>query len=166
MRFHGFPWVSMRFYDVPVNQSVPTEANRGLTSYNSFACCYYLLALWLNQASITSSQSHLCCTRSLLRQLGLATPFLSPQTSKISFTMCSSCGGSSLVLWPFVLACLDGVSQRCVPSSYLVALVVGLAQIAGGQRRRQGGVWTWFAQATLDQTSVRETWQAHPLPTG
>jgi hypothetical protein len=23
----------MRFYDVPVNQSVPTEANRGLTSY-------------------------------------------------------------------------------------------------------------------------------------
>jgi hypothetical protein len=25
----------MRFYDVPVNQSVPTEANRGLTSYNS-----------------------------------------------------------------------------------------------------------------------------------
>jgi hypothetical protein len=25
----------MRFYDVPVNQSVPTEANRGLNSYNS-----------------------------------------------------------------------------------------------------------------------------------
>jgi hypothetical protein len=24
----------MRFYNVPVNQSVPTEANRGLTSYN------------------------------------------------------------------------------------------------------------------------------------
>jgi hypothetical protein len=24
----------MRFYDVPVNRSVPTEANRGLTSYN------------------------------------------------------------------------------------------------------------------------------------
>jgi hypothetical protein len=23
----------MRFYSVPVNQSVPTEANRGLTSY-------------------------------------------------------------------------------------------------------------------------------------
>jgi hypothetical protein len=23
----------MRFYDVPVNQSVPTEANRGLISY-------------------------------------------------------------------------------------------------------------------------------------
>jgi hypothetical protein len=23
----------MRFYDVPVNRSVPTEANRGLTSY-------------------------------------------------------------------------------------------------------------------------------------
>jgi hypothetical protein len=23
----------MKFYDVPVNQSVPTEANRGLTSY-------------------------------------------------------------------------------------------------------------------------------------
>jgi hypothetical protein len=23
----------MRFYDVPVNQSVPTEAHRGLTSY-------------------------------------------------------------------------------------------------------------------------------------
>jgi hypothetical protein len=25
----------MRFYDVPVNRSVPTEANRGLTSYIS-----------------------------------------------------------------------------------------------------------------------------------
>jgi hypothetical protein len=24
----------MRFYDVPVNRSVPTEANRGLTSYS------------------------------------------------------------------------------------------------------------------------------------
>jgi hypothetical protein len=33
MRFHGIPWSSMRFYDVPVNRSVPTEANRGLTSY-------------------------------------------------------------------------------------------------------------------------------------
>jgi hypothetical protein len=26
----------MRFYDVPVNRSVPTEANRGLTSYTSW----------------------------------------------------------------------------------------------------------------------------------
>jgi CRISPR/Cas system endoribonuclease Cas6 (RAMP superfamily) len=33
MRFHEIPWSSMRFYDVPVNQSVPTEANRDLTSY-------------------------------------------------------------------------------------------------------------------------------------
>jgi hypothetical protein len=33
MRFHGIPWGSIRFYDVSVNQSVPTEANRGLTSY-------------------------------------------------------------------------------------------------------------------------------------
>jgi hypothetical protein len=33
MRFHGIPWSSMRFYDVSVNRSVPTEANRGLTSY-------------------------------------------------------------------------------------------------------------------------------------
>jgi hypothetical protein len=35
--FHKIPWDSMsfmRFYDVPVNRSVPTEANRGLTSYN------------------------------------------------------------------------------------------------------------------------------------
>jgi hypothetical protein len=32
-RFHGIPWGSMRFYDVSVNRSVPTEANRGLTSY-------------------------------------------------------------------------------------------------------------------------------------
>jgi hypothetical protein len=37
MRFHGIPWSSMRFYDVPVNRSVPTEANRGLTSYNNAA---------------------------------------------------------------------------------------------------------------------------------
>jgi hypothetical protein len=27
----------MRFYDVPVNQSVPTEANRGLTSYRTLS---------------------------------------------------------------------------------------------------------------------------------
>jgi hypothetical protein len=33
MRFHGIPWSSMRFYDVSVNRSVPTEVNRGLTSY-------------------------------------------------------------------------------------------------------------------------------------
>jgi hypothetical protein len=31
--FHEIPWSSMRFYNIPVNQSVPTEANRGLTSY-------------------------------------------------------------------------------------------------------------------------------------
>jgi hypothetical protein len=34
MGFHEVPWNSMRFYDVLVNRSVPTEANRGLTSYN------------------------------------------------------------------------------------------------------------------------------------
>jgi hypothetical protein len=33
MSFHEIPWSSMRFYDVPVNRSVPTKANRGLTSY-------------------------------------------------------------------------------------------------------------------------------------
>jgi hypothetical protein len=33
MRFYGILWGSMKFYDVPVNQSVSTEANRGLTSY-------------------------------------------------------------------------------------------------------------------------------------
>jgi hypothetical protein len=33
MRFHEIPWSFMRFYDVSVNRSVPTEANRGLTSY-------------------------------------------------------------------------------------------------------------------------------------
>jgi hypothetical protein len=33
MMFHEIPWSSMRFYNIPVNQSVPTEANRGLTSY-------------------------------------------------------------------------------------------------------------------------------------
>jgi hypothetical protein len=26
----------MKFYDVPVNRSVPTEANRGLTSYTKW----------------------------------------------------------------------------------------------------------------------------------
>jgi hypothetical protein len=34
MGFHEVPWNSMRFYDVLVNRSVPTEANRGLTSYS------------------------------------------------------------------------------------------------------------------------------------
>jgi hypothetical protein len=33
MGFHEVLWDSMRFYDVFVNQSVPTEANRGLTPY-------------------------------------------------------------------------------------------------------------------------------------
>jgi hypothetical protein len=36
MRFCEIPWDfmgSMRFYNVSVNQSVPTEANRDLTSY-------------------------------------------------------------------------------------------------------------------------------------
>jgi hypothetical protein len=33
MGFHEVLWNSMRFYDVLVNRSVPTEANRGLTSY-------------------------------------------------------------------------------------------------------------------------------------
>jgi hypothetical protein len=33
MGFHEVPWNSMRFHDVLVNRSVPTEANRGLTSY-------------------------------------------------------------------------------------------------------------------------------------
>jgi hypothetical protein len=43
MGFHEVPWNSMRFYDVLVNRSVPTEANRGLTSYNLLATrrfCY------------------------------------------------------------------------------------------------------------------------------
>jgi hypothetical protein len=30
MRFHEVPQSSMRFYDAPVNQSVPTEAYRDL----------------------------------------------------------------------------------------------------------------------------------------
>jgi hypothetical protein len=30
----------MRFYDVSVNRSVPTEANRGLTSYTAMAIKY------------------------------------------------------------------------------------------------------------------------------
>jgi hypothetical protein len=30
----------MRFYDVPVNRSVPTEANRGLTSYKGVLVRY------------------------------------------------------------------------------------------------------------------------------
>jgi hypothetical protein len=32
--FYGILWGFMRFYDVSVNQSVPTVANRGLTSYS------------------------------------------------------------------------------------------------------------------------------------
>jgi hypothetical protein len=32
MMFHRIPWGFMRFFDVPVNQSVPTEANRVLQS--------------------------------------------------------------------------------------------------------------------------------------
>jgi hypothetical protein len=36
MRFCEVLQGSMRFYNVPVNRSVPTEANRGLTSYISY----------------------------------------------------------------------------------------------------------------------------------
>jgi hypothetical protein len=32
MTFYGIPWSFMRFYNVPVNQSVLTETNRGLIS--------------------------------------------------------------------------------------------------------------------------------------
>jgi hypothetical protein len=48
MGFHEVLWNSMRFYDVPVNQSVPTEANRGLTFYiniYSVACSLYIVFL-------------------------------------------------------------------------------------------------------------------------
>jgi hypothetical protein len=41
MRFHGILWGSMKFNDVPVNRSVPTEANRGLTSYMLSSCEMY-----------------------------------------------------------------------------------------------------------------------------
>jgi hypothetical protein len=43
-RFRHVPEPSMRFYDVPVNRSVPTEANRGLTSYR--------VARWLQWSTI------------------------------------------------------------------------------------------------------------------
>jgi hypothetical protein len=36
----------MRFYDVPVNQSVPTEANRGLTSYTRSVDVTVIGSLW------------------------------------------------------------------------------------------------------------------------
>jgi hypothetical protein len=42
MRFHEIPWGFMRFFDVLVNQSVLTEANRGLISYMInlvYFCC-------------------------------------------------------------------------------------------------------------------------------
>jgi hypothetical protein len=45
MRFHGIPWGFKRFYDVPVNQSVPTEANRDLTSYSLRDVHYHLAFL-------------------------------------------------------------------------------------------------------------------------
>jgi hypothetical protein len=35
----------MRFYDVLVNRSVPTEANRGLTSYRDAGACTILMSL-------------------------------------------------------------------------------------------------------------------------
>jgi hypothetical protein len=34
MGFCEILWGSMGFYDDPMNRSVPTEANRGLTSYS------------------------------------------------------------------------------------------------------------------------------------
>jgi hypothetical protein len=34
MMFYEILWGSMKFYNVTVNQSVPTEVNRGLTSYS------------------------------------------------------------------------------------------------------------------------------------
>jgi hypothetical protein len=46
MRFHGIPWSSVRFCDVSVNQSVPTEANRGLTSYRSIVVKLLRAEVW------------------------------------------------------------------------------------------------------------------------
>jgi hypothetical protein len=47
----------MRFYDVPVNRSVPTEANRGLTSY--------MLKCW-NSMSVSAMTLMLVGGRGLL----------------------------------------------------------------------------------------------------
>jgi hypothetical protein len=62
MGFHEVPWNFMRFYDVLVNRSVPTEANRGLTSYTSLSWP----AVWLDLA-VASRSSRL--TLSLCRSV-------------------------------------------------------------------------------------------------
>jgi hypothetical protein len=58
MGFHEVPWNSMRFYDVLVNRSVPTEANRGLTSYKELAAKYSHLRRRLLQL-LPTLKSHL-----------------------------------------------------------------------------------------------------------
>jgi hypothetical protein len=51
MMFHGIPWSFMRFYDVPVNQSVPTEANKGLTSYTEIKAESIEFIVWQANSS-------------------------------------------------------------------------------------------------------------------
>jgi hypothetical protein len=51
VRFHGIPWSFMRFYDVPVNQSVPTEANKGLTSYTEIKAESIEFIVWQANSS-------------------------------------------------------------------------------------------------------------------
>jgi hypothetical protein len=48
----------MGFYDVPVNQSVPTEANRGLTSYRGLSSYIRLLKEFTDKVSYNTKKTH------------------------------------------------------------------------------------------------------------
>jgi hypothetical protein len=59
MGFYNVPWDSMGFHDVPVNRSVPTEANRSLTSYMVPFWVRGLCTCFLNSVPFKSILCHI-----------------------------------------------------------------------------------------------------------
>jgi hypothetical protein len=120
MRFHGIPWSSMRFYNVPVNQSVPTEANRGLTSYSSSPL---FILIPLHMRSVT--RIHLSSQLSMLMLRGLG------DRSMLHFLLSSLlCVGLDGARWALSL-----ISCACAVPSFWMSCIedVGIVEATSVQ---------------------------------
>jgi hypothetical protein len=71
----------MRFYDVPVNQSVPTEANRSLTSYRVKVCCFDVGVLLGRVSRLADAHGNM--SYQLVHAVGLCTPNTISTTTKM-----------------------------------------------------------------------------------
>jgi hypothetical protein len=58
VRFHKILWCSIGFYNIPVNQSVPTEVYRGLTSYIELCANYLWILLEYSLLVFCSIECH------------------------------------------------------------------------------------------------------------